>query len=85
MGKKINCKHGLTNKQEIEARRLKAKIEENDTETMAEISKLRKEWIEEGKEPRFINFLLKNGHVVLCSAIMRITDEKARQRMYLKK
>lgn len=84
MAKKINCKHGLTHKQEIEARRLRRKIEENDAETMAEITRLKKLWLHEKERMMFISYLAINGYDVLCSAILRIKDETIIQRIYFK-
>lgn len=70
--KKINCKHGLTNEQELEARRLRRKIEENDAETMKRIAHLRNEWLKDS-EWLFTKFLREHGHVVLSSAISRLS------------
>ena len=83
--KKINCKHGLTQKQEIEARRLKQKIEANDPEVWKEIIKLREKWLEEAEgEMFFLNYLSKNGHTVLYSAILRIKDKIVIEKIYFK-
>ena len=84
MGKKINCKHGLTHKQEIEARRLRRKIEENDEAIMKEIANLKQKWLAENDRMMFISYLAKQGHSTLCSAILRIKDEKIIQRIYFK-
>jgi len=84
MAKKINCKHGLTYKQEIEARRLRQKIEANDEETMKEIARIKKKWLEESKNILFISYLAVNGYNVLCSALLRIQDETIIQRTYFK-
>lgn len=83
--KKINCKHGLTRKEEIAARRLRQKIEANDPDTWAEIIKLREKWLEEDvEEIFFLDYLSKSGHTVLYSAIMRITDNNIILDIYIK-
>ena len=84
MEKKINCKHGLTHKQEIEARRLRRKIEENDADTMKEIASLKKKWLDEKDRMLFISYLAMSGYDVLCSAILRIKDETIIQRIYFR-
>ena len=82
--KKINCKDGLTHKQEIEARRLRQKIEANDPDTWAEIIKLRKQWLEKNEGDWFLNFLSNKGHIVLYSAILRIKDKRVIEKIYFK-
>ena len=52
--KKINCKHGLTNKEEIEARRLKNKLLENDKEVIAQMEMLFLEWLKEDRSKEYM-------------------------------
>lgn len=73
MGKKINCKHGLTHKQEIEARRLKDKLLKLTTEPVPELSLWKNKWLE-NKEYQYSTFeqFLKRNNIVLYSALKRL-------------
>ncbi|MBQ8043784.1 MAG: hypothetical protein IJ272_06520 [Clostridia bacterium] len=73
MAKKINCKHGLDKKQEIEARRLRVKLEQGDEETLAKYHKIYVAWYY-SKEPNFADFL-KRQDIIFYSAYARITDK----------
>lgn len=73
MAKKINCKDGLDKKQEIEARRLRVKLEQGDEETIARYHKLYVAWYN-SKEPHFADFL-KERDIIYYSAYVRITEK----------
>ncbi len=82
MAKKINCKHGLDKKQEIEARRLRVKLEQGDEETLARYHKIYVVW-RESKEPNFEEFLKKQD-IICYSAYARITDEMTLSKIRVK-
>ena len=69
MSKKINCKHGLDKKQEIEARRLRVKLEIGDRQVLKEYKKIWNEWFNCPKIG-FTDFL-KERHLVYYSAFVR--------------
>lgn len=73
MAKKINCKHGLDKKQEIEARRLRVKLEQGDEETLARYHKIYVAWCN-SKQPHFADFL-KEQDIICYSAYARIKDK----------
>ena len=75
MAKKINCKHGLEPKEEIEARRLKDKLIRKDKETIAEVKETFKKWVTSGEDIPFIMFL-KGSNKVMASAIVRACQEQ---------
>lgn len=82
MVKKINCKDGLDKKQEIEARRLRVKLEEGDEETLAKYHDIYVAWYN-SKEPSFAEFL-KNKNIVYASAYARIKDKFKRNEVKLR-
>ena len=69
MKSKINCKHGLDRKQEIQARRLRVKLEQGDEQVFKEYKKIWKEWFDCPKGG-FTNYL-EERHPVHYSAFMR--------------
>lgn len=73
MAKKIHCKDGLSHQQEIEARRLRRSLEEEDEVKTAVVRELYKEWYKKPKES-FLHWLVLNGHVVMSSALKRMED-----------
>ena len=73
MAKKINCKDGLDKKQEIEARRLRVKLEQGDEETLAKYHEIYVAWYN-SKVPHFADFL-KEQDIIYYSAYVRITDK----------
>lgn len=73
MAKKINCKHGLDRNQEIEARRLRIKLEQGEEETLAKYHEIYVAWCK-SKEPHFADFL-KNQDIICYSAYVRIKDK----------
>lgn len=73
MAKKINCKHDLDKKQEIQARRLRVKLEAGENETLETYHRLYIAWWE-SKEPHFADFLKKQD-IVYYSAYTRITEQ----------
>lgn len=73
MAKKINCKHGLDKKQEIEARRLRVKLEQGEHETISRYHSFYIDWCK-SKEPHFADFIKKQD-VICYSAYARITDK----------
>lgn len=82
MGKKINCKHGLDKKQEIQARRLRVKLELGDNEVIVEYKKLWDEWFVEPKTG-FVEFLQKRD-VVYYSAYLRASQTQGMATIYTK-
>ena len=74
MASKINCKHGLERKEEIQARRLRVKIESGDAEVL---NKIREHYLDWLKRPQssFDEYLKKIDRP-LASAVMRVTDLK---------
>lgn len=82
MAKKINCKHGLDKKQEIEARRLRVKLEQGDEETIETYHKLYVAW-SNSKEQYFVDFL-KRQDLIYYSAYARITDRMMLSRIRVK-
>lgn len=82
MGKKINCKHGLDNKQEIQARRLRANLEQGDKDVITEYKKLWEEWFDEPKMG-FLEFLQKRD-VVYYSAYIRAAQNQGLYVIYSK-
>ena len=72
MKKKINCKHGLSNKEEIEARRLKAKLLSCDKETHKALREHIKQWIITRETQEFEDHL-KNKDIVFYSAWLRFS------------
>lgn len=73
MAKKIHCKHGLEGKEEIEARRLRRKLEIGDEELEKEIKALYAKWFEKPNKS-FLNWLVDNDKKVLSSALARMND-----------
>ena len=73
MAKKINCKDGLDKKQEIEARRLRVKLEQGDEADIAQYHEIYVEWYN-SKEPHFADFL-KRKDIIAYSAYARIIDK----------
>lgn len=73
MAKKINCKDGLDYKEEIEARKLRIRLEEGDEELIKEIRALYQYWF---KKPcqGFLQWLYINDKKVLSSALKRMDD-----------
>jgi len=82
MGKKINCKHGLDKKQEIQARRLRLKLEQGDNEIIAEYKKFWQEWFVEPKTG-FLEFLQKKD-IVYYSAYIRASQTQGMNVIYSK-
>lgn len=72
--RKINCKHGLDRKQEIEARRFRSVIMEETTERKEMLNErlqnLLNEFIQNNKMPSYIMYLKEND-IVIYSAFMR--------------
>lgn len=72
--KKINCKHGLDGKQEIEARRFRSVIMEEtmEKETILKnrVQKLVNEFVGQSLSPSFIMYLKEND-IVVYSAFIR--------------
>lgn len=72
--RKINCKHGLDRKQEIEARRFRSVIMEETTAKKEILNKrlqsLINGFVEQSKAPSFIMYLKEND-IVVYSAFMR--------------
>ena len=72
MAKTINCKHGLDRKQEIEARRLKDKLEAREKETVTMFHNLYEEYKNSQSSYTFDEFL-KERDMVAYSAYARAT------------
>ena len=73
MAKKINCKHELDKKQEIQARRLRVKLEQGDEETLERYHKLYVAWCN-SEQPHFADFL-REQDIICYSAYVRINDK----------
>ena len=73
--KKINCKHGLERRQEIEARLLRRRLEQDpvDEETFLKVKEYFKEYKKSGKQT-FFDFLKKKD-IVMYSAMLRLQSE----------
>ena len=82
MSKKINCKHGLENKQEIQARRLRVKLEQGNTEVIAEYKKFWQDWFVEPKTG-FLEYLQKKD-IVYYSAYLRASQTQGMNVIYSK-
>ena len=73
MAKKIHCKHGLDHSEEIQARRLRSKLENRDAELTEEVKALYWQWIKKPNKS-FLNWLIDNDKKVLSSALTRMDD-----------
>lgn len=73
MAKKIHCKHGLDRREEIEARRLRRRLEIGDIELSQEVKNLYAEWFKKPTKS-FTNWLIDNDKKVLSSALTRMDD-----------
>ena len=72
MAKKINCKHGLDRKQEIEARRLRVKLEVGDESVLAKYHLLWENWFK-APSMSFETYIQQNN-IVYFSAYVRACD-----------
>lgn len=72
MVKKINCKHGLDKKGEIEARKVKRKIIEREAEVIQRVRKLF-EGYKNSKMPSFEDYL-KRADQIYYSALKRLFE-----------
>ena len=72
--KKINCRHGLNERQELEARKLRIKLEEGESTTLELYNSLYKSWFS-SNEPSFISFLIEKN-MVYYSALKRAIKHK---------
>ena len=70
--KKINCKHGLSCSEEIQARRIKRLLEAGDETYIELIRELYREWFMKPKES-FFDWLEPQDKVV-TSALRRLAD-----------
>jgi len=73
MAKKVNCKDGLNYKEEIQARRMRSRLEERDEELIEYIKVLYAEWFKKPHEG-FLQWLYINDKRVLSSALKRMDD-----------
>jgi len=80
--KKTNCRHGLNRKQEIEARRIREKLEESDKQIMAEYHKMWEEW---NKKPytSFAEYVKKHS-LTYYSAYIRACQNSDAHSVYRK-
>ena len=74
--KKINCKHGLNEREEIEARRLKNKLTEGDKETRKIIRKYMSDWLNSDKNTDFREYLRKNDKIAWSAWIRFCTNNE---------
>ena len=81
MGKKINCKHGLDRKQEIQARRIKEKIIKFDEDIFNEYYLYRNEWLKSHSNVSFKEFL-KQKNIVHYSAYVRACSVHGEARLF---
>ena len=70
--KKINCKHGLNNSEEIQARRIKHQLEAGDETYIQLIRELYNKWFMKPKES-FYDWLEPKDKVMV-SALKRLPD-----------
>lgn len=73
MKKKINCKDGLDYKEEVQARKMRWKIEEGDKELIEEVRNLYHEWYKKPNQG-FLQWLYINDKKILSSALKRMDD-----------
>lgn len=79
---KINCRHGLDKIQEIQARRIRAKLEAEEKETIEKYRRLWKAWSSVSKMS-FEQYLVSQD-VVVYSAYIRACQRKGKQVIYSK-
>ena len=70
---KINCKDGLEGKEEIQARRLRDKLEQGDKEIIEFVKILYAEWYKKPSKG-FLQWLYDNDKRILSSALKRMDD-----------
>lgn len=80
MAKKINCKHGLNHKQEIEARRLRVKLDRGDKETLEKYHNFWLEWFKLPNKP--FKIFLKERDLVYYSAYIRACQFNEEQKIF---
>ena len=80
MPKKYNCKHGLDNKQEIEARRLRVKLESGDKATLAKYHEMWEKWVHTHFR-KFTEYLHLN-YIVYYSAYVRACNNMGEDVIY---
>ena len=81
MKKKINCKHGLDIKQEMEARRIRNKLEHRDKDVLKEFRDMFEEYLKQPRTYSYIMFL-KNKNLVYYSVLLRIMGEEKRSSIF---
>lgn len=67
MNKKINCRHGLNNKEELEARRLKNKLLSGDREAHKIIKDVMRDWLSTRGSISFEEYLKERDKVLYSS------------------
>lgn len=72
--KNMNCKHGLSVEEEVEARNLRKRIESEDEEIIKKINQLYAEWIK--IIPCSLMDYLQQKDKILYSAIMRASNRQ---------
>ena len=70
--KKVCCKHGLTKNEEIQARRLRRKLEEGDETSKSMVCQLYNEWYTKPMES-FLDWLTRRDKI-LASALQRLPN-----------
>lgn len=80
MPKKTNCKHGLDRKQEIEARRIRVRLEEGELYTISRYNALWRLWFR-APSMSFEDFLLGKDKVCY-SAYVRACDNVGKHTIY---
>lgn len=71
--KKINCKDGLNYKEEIQARKMRRKLEENDEELIQKVMELYAKWYKKPNKS-FLSWLKDKDEKVLSSALSRLDN-----------
>ena len=71
--KKINCKDGLSWQEEMQARKIREKLENNDVNTLKELNELYLKWCY-SPNVDFLQWLKLNGQMVWFSALKRIKN-----------
>lgn len=82
MSKKVNCRHGLDGRQEIQARRVRLKLEQGESEVLANYKGFWEEWFVDPKTS-FVEFL-KNKDMVYYSAYLRAIQNQGMTTIYSK-
>jgi len=73
MAKKINCKDGLDYKEELQARKMRWRLEEREEEAVQYVKDLYAEWYVK-PQAGFLQWVYTTKSKVLASALKRMDD-----------